>query len=175
MNNAISKFFCLMCVSLLLTGCANGFHPLSGLGFNLHNQEFRNAYNQAVNNFESQAERGEISWVEAATKIRLADWNLAQNAHRFDTSWKFDSNDEEFHQYSISLAEMVDRGRLSVAQYRSMKLQKFNEIQARQQTLSNQMEQIRLLQQNQQILRDGQNRINRSFTCTTFGGVTTCN
>ncbi len=175
MISKINKYLIFIWLSLMLTGCANGFHPLSGLGLNLHNQAFWDAYNKAINQFESQAERGEISWAEAATKIRSADWNLAQNSRQYDTSWKFDTNDEEFHQYSIALAAMVDSRKISIAQYKAMKLQKFNEVQARQQTLSNQSEQLRLLQQNQQILRDSQRSINKPLTCHTYGGTTTCN
>lgn len=168
----ISKLFSIFIAVILLGGCANGFHPLSGLGLNLHNQEFWKAYNTAIEKFEGEAEAGKITWVEAATKIRFADWNLAQNAYKFDSSWKFDSNDEEFHQYSIALAERVDKRRISVAQYKAMKLKKFNEVQSRQETISNQSEQLRLIRENQKIIKDG---LNKTTTCNTIGGILTCN
>jgi hypothetical protein len=158
-----------------LSGCANGYHPLGGLGLNLHNPVFWNAYNNAISTFEAQAEAGQITWVEAATKIRQADWNLATNAKQFDTSWKFDSNDEEFHQYSIALAERLDKRQMTVAQYKSMKLQKFNEVQQRQHIISNQNEQIQLLKENQRILENQSNRQPKQIKCHTYGNTTTCN
>lgn len=156
----------------LLSGCANGYHPLTGLGLNVHDQELSNFYNNSSATLESQAEAGQITWVEAATKIRYMDWKLANSAGQFDTSWKFDSNDEEFHQYSIALAERVDKRQISVPQYKSMKLQKLNQVQQRQQILRNQTEQTRLLRENQRIL---QNQPSKSFRCETFGSTTTCN
>lgn len=175
MKSIKKKFFIVVFFVSLLSGCATGFHPLAGLGLNVHNQNFWDAYNNAISTFESQAEAGQITWVQAATNIRQADWNLANNARQFDTSWKFDSNDEEYHQYSISLAEKVDKRQMSVAQYKAIKLQKFNEVQRRQQTMSNQNEQIRLLRENQRILESQQNRPPRSINCHTYGNSTTCN
>ena len=64
-----SKIFSIFIAVILLGGCANGFHPLSGLGLNLHNQEFWKAYNTAIEKFEGEAEAGKITWVEAATKM----------------------------------------------------------------------------------------------------------
>lgn len=172
MKKTIGKIVAVITSALLLNGCANGFHPLAGLGLNLHTQGFWNAYNNAVSQYESQAEIGQITWTEAANKIRLTDLDLAQKAKNYDTTWKFDSNDEEFHQYSIYLAEKVDLKLISVAQYKAMKAQKFNEVQARQQTISNQYEQTKLLRQNQEIIKNNQNK---TVNCTVYGINITCN
>jgi hypothetical protein len=47
------------------------------------------------------------------------------------SGWSFERADEEFHAYNASLAEQVDAGRLTYAQYDTLRTQRFNEIERR--------------------------------------------
>lgn len=71
---------------------------------------------------EQRAANGEITWVQAAREIR--------NLHR-RSGWTFERTDEEFHTYNATLAEQVDAGRLTYAQYDAMRTQRFNELERR--------------------------------------------
>jgi hypothetical protein len=139
----------------VLGGCANGIHPLHGLGLNTDDAAFRKIYDDAVVQYERQAEQREITWAEAAVKIRATDFGLAEEARRFDTSWKFDSYDEEYHSYCIAIAEKVDGKQISIAQYRASRIAKLNEVNARILSLSAQQQQ--LLNQ-QQIINNTRQR-----------------
>lgn len=172
----IRKLLLSFFLMLFLVGCANSFHPLGGLGFNFHGPAFQKAYDDAVVFFERKAEAGEISWVEAAQKIRQADWNLAEakRTEGFDTTWKFDLNDEEYHAYCIALAERVDKGLVSPYEYRAARIAKFNEISVRQQMIGVRQQQIDIQRQNQRILQQQQNTPSKEVTCSKIGSVVTC-
>lgn len=71
---------------------------------------------------EQRASNGEITWVQAAREVRTL--------HR-RSGWDFERADEEFHAYNATLAEQVDAGRLTYAQYDAMRTQRFNEIERR--------------------------------------------
>jgi hypothetical protein len=71
---------------------------------------------------EQRAANGEITWVQAAREVR--------NLHR-RSGWDFERVDEEFHTYNTSLAEQLDAGRLTYAQYDALRTQRFNEIERR--------------------------------------------
>ena len=71
---------------------------------------------------EQRASNGEITWVQAAREVRAL--------HR-RSGWDFERADEEFHAYNATLAEQVDAGRLTYAQYDAMRTQRFNEIERR--------------------------------------------
>lgn len=155
--------------SVLISGC--GINPLSGLGFETDTPKFWAEYNRVSAELDQQAKSGKITWVQAAIKRKEADKFLASTASKYDTSWKFDSSDEEFHGFCIALAERLDMKQISFYQYDSARITKFNEIRERQQSISAQQQQNSLMRQNQQILRDSQNR---TITCDTFGSTTTC-
>jgi hypothetical protein len=71
---------------------------------------------------EQRAREGEITWVQAARETR--------NLHR-RSGWSFERTDEEFHAYNASLAEQLDAGRLTYAQYDAMRTQRLNDIERR--------------------------------------------
>ncbi len=155
-----------------LIGCSNGFHPLGRLGFNFHDPLFQKSYDDAVTTHESQAESGKIKWTEAAQKIRDADKYLAENKGQYDTSWKYDSDDEEYHAFCIALAEKVDLGKVSVKEYRAARTAKMNQISYRRQTLVAQQQQANALRST--APQPLQFPINRQITCETLGTTTTC-
>lgn len=155
----------------MFLGCANGFHPLSGLGLYVHDKEFRAGYDNQVSLIEREAEIGNITWAIAAERVRLLDFNLAVAAKNYDTSWKFDSNDEEYHQFSIALASRVDAKTLSLSEYKMLRSQRLNEINARAQALRLANESNQLMRLNQQILINNQNR---TINCATIGNQINC-
>lgn len=124
------------------------------------------------------AKDGKITWVEAATLRREADKTLANNKAGYYTSWKFDSDDEEFHAYCIALAERLDRRAITFAQYDAARIAKFNQIQNRSTSQANQEEMIQLQRNNQLLLQQQQRQQkinqNRTINCETFGSTTTC-
>jgi len=167
------KFIVLYVIAVcVLSGCANGWHPLGGLGFNLHDPSFRQFYDNSRQNLENKARQGEITWVQAAKEIRRIDYELYKNKGEFDTSWKFDSYDEEYHSFCIALAEKLDDKQISVDQYVFARLQKENQINERQRSLSQSQQ---LINQQQQIINLQRKNSNKSITCNTLGTTTTCN
>ena len=135
-----------------LTACAG-----LGLGLGLDNRRVQNAFDTAKAKLEQKAAAGEISWVQAATKTREFDKYLAGRTD-LDTTWKYDQDDEEYHAYCIALAERLDRKQISYAEFDSSRIQRFNAIQARQQSLNNQ----------QRIIQNTQ----RTYSNTSGSGVT---
>lgn len=85
--------------------------------------------------FEMQAERGEITWVAAATKTRDLDKNWASRV-MFSSTWKYDSDDEEYHAFCIAMAERLDSKQITFAQYDAARIERMNAIDARRQILS---------------------------------------
>jgi hypothetical protein len=71
---------------------------------------------------EQKALEGEITWYQAAREVR--------NLHR-RTAWSFDKADEEYHTYTATIAEEVDAGRLTLAEYNALRTQRFRELQRR--------------------------------------------
>lgn len=116
----------------ILTACA-------GLGLGLDNHRAQNAFDTAKAKLEQKAASGEISWVEAAIKTRELDKYFAGRAD-LDTTWKYDQDDEEYHAYCIALAERLDRKQITYAEFDASRLQRFNAIQARRQTLDTQQQ-----------------------------------
>lgn len=140
----------LSLVLCMLSACA-------GLGLNLDERRVQNAFDTAKERLEQRARAGEITWVEAATKTRDLDKYFAQRTD-LDTSWKFDQDDEEYHVYAIALAERLDRKQISYAEFDASRIQRFNAIQARRQSLNNQ----------QRIIQNTQ----RTYSNTSGSGVT---
>lgn len=140
----------LSLVLCMLSACA-------GLGLNLDERRVQNAFDTAKERLEQRARAGEITWVKAATKTRDLDKYFAQRTD-LDTSWKFDQDDEEYHAYAIALAERLDRKQISYAEFDASRIQRFNAIQARRQSLNNQ----------QRIIQNTQ----RTYSNTSGSGVT---
>ena len=124
---------------LTLSACA-------GLGLGTDNRRVQNAFDTGKARLEQKARAGEITWVQAATQTRELDQYFARRTD-LDTTWKFDQDDEEYHAYCIALAERLDRKQISFAEFDAARLQRFNAIQARRQSLNNQQ---RIIQNTQQ-------------------------
>ena len=90
------------------------------------NAETQRVFDQRKVEIENQARSKRISWVDSARRIRELDRSFAGRG-----TWVFNSYDEEYHAHCIALAEQVDTGRLSYAQYDAMRTRRFNEIQQR--------------------------------------------
>ena len=127
-------------IVLSLTACA-------GLSLGTDNRRVQHAFDTGKARLEQRARAGEITWSQAAAQTRELDKYFAQRAD-LDTTWKFDQDDEEYHAYCIALAERLDRKQISFAEYDAARLQRFNEIQARRESLNNQQ---RILQNMGQI------------------------
>lgn len=84
---------------------------------------------------EIQARSGEITWVQATSQTRDLDKSLANRAD-FDTTWKFDHDDEEYHAYAVALAERLDSRQITFAEFDSLRIAKLNSIRARSESLS---------------------------------------
>lgn len=161
--------FLIIFIEVLISGC--GINPLAGLGLNTDDSSFRNEYNRASAAFDQQAKEGKITWVQAATKTKETDIFLAKNTAKYDTSWKYDSSDEEYHAYCIALAERLDRRQISFAQYDAARIEKLNQINERLQSLGMQQLQINLQRENQRLIRSNSDR---TIKCDTYGMTTTC-
>ena len=124
------KRLLLVVASLALAGCAQ-LNDLSDSLFSdprAENVETQRFFDQRKAEIEDQARSKRITWVEAARRVRDLDRSLAGRG-----TWIFNSYDDEYHAYCIALAEQVDTGRLSYAQYDAMRTRRFNEIQQRRQ------------------------------------------
>jgi hypothetical protein len=71
---------------------------------------------------EQKALNKEITWYRAAREVR--------HLHR-RSSLDFDKADEEYHTYSAAVAEEVDAGKLTFAQYDALRTQRLNDLQRR--------------------------------------------
>jgi len=113
---------------IALTGCAQ-LNDLGNVLYTDSRQESANTqrvFDQRKAEIENHARSKQISWVEAAKLVRDLDRSLVGRG-----TWGFDSKDEEYHAYCIALAEQVDAGRLSYAQYDAMRTRRFNDVHQR--------------------------------------------
>lgn len=111
-----------------------------GLGLGLDTRSVQNAFDSGKAQLEQRAAAGEITWVQAATQTRELDKYWAGRTD-LDTTWKYDRDDEEYHAYCIALAESLDRNKISFFQFDAARIQRFNAIQARRQSLNAQQAQ----------------------------------
>ncbi len=119
-----------------ISGCVG--NPLAGLGLDTDTPKFWAIYNRMKAETDALAAAGDITWVQASAKVRDADKRLAENKSGFDTSWKFDSDDEEYHSYVIAIAERLDQKLISFAEFDASRIAKRNEIDARRQYINQQ-------------------------------------
>ena len=128
-NSRINSIIVVLGASLfLLQGCAE-IDRLESRLFSDRPAETREAqqiFDRKKEQIESAARARQISWAEAARRVKEADRSLAGQG-----SWKFDSDDEEYHAYCVLVAEQLDSGRISFAYYDALRTRKLNEIQAR--------------------------------------------
>ncbi len=113
---------------LLLQGCAE-IDRLESRLFSDKPAETREAqqiFDRKKEQIESAARARQISWAEAARRVKQVDRSLAGQGN-----WKFDSDDEEYHAYCVLVAEQLDSGKITFAYYDALRTRKLNEIQAR--------------------------------------------
>lgn len=127
LKSRLLKIFGALLVCSFVSGCAGNI--LAGLGLETDTPRFWNMYNKVKADADTKAMAGEISWVEASIRVRDADKFLAENKAGYDTSWKFDANDIEYHAYVIAIAERLDRGEITFAAFDALRIAKLNEIQ----------------------------------------------
>lgn len=127
------KFGTSLFIALSLSGCAGNL--LQGLGFESDTPKFWAVYNRIKSETDDLAKAGKMTWVEASIRVRDADKRLADNKAGYDTSWKFDSDDEEYHAYVIAIAERLDQKLISFAAFDASRIAKRNEIDARRQSI----------------------------------------
>lgn len=133
----ISLYFAL---SFSLSGCLTT--GLLGPDPDRDTPEFRRVYELTKNQTDAQAKTGQISWVQASTKVRDVDKYLANNQKGYFTSWKFDSDDEEYHSYVIAISERLDQKLITFAAFDAARTAKLNQINTRRQTIDLQRQNI---------------------------------
>lgn len=129
-----------------------------GLRHGSDNRRVQDAFDTEKARLEQQVRAGEKTWVQAATQTRELDKYFARRTD-IDTTWKYDQDDEEYHAYCIALAERLDGKQISFAEFDAARLQRFNEIQARRQSLNAQQRIIQNTQQSSGSVG------RREFTC----------
>lgn len=120
-----------------------------------------NRFEDAKSQLEQKAQAGEITWVQAESRIRDIDKEVKVklDATGASHSWRYDLGDDEYHAYCIALAEKLDKHEISFAQFDAARKRTFNQIEARRQGLENQQELIestRRIEQTQ-IRQENQN------------------
>jgi hypothetical protein len=109
--------------------------------FGTDNQFVQSSFDSQRLQLEQRAMAGEITWVQAVMQTRDLDKHFA-NRQDLDTTWKFDSDEEEYHAYCIALAERLDKKEVSFAQFDAARLERLNSIRARRQSLNAQQQLI---------------------------------
>lgn len=133
MVNVLKKFV-LILLSIFLTGC--GTNLLHGLGLDVDTPAFWDVYNKTQADADLQAHSGKITWVQASTRVRDFDKFLADNKSGYDTSWKFDIDDAEYHAYVIAISERLDARKISFAEFDALRISKLNEIGSRRESIN---------------------------------------
>jgi hypothetical protein len=111
-------------------GQPSGNASLSWLGLRLDQKRAQAEYDRRKASIESDARSGFNTWVVAARLVRELDQRFAQRTD-LDAGWKFDSDDEEYHAFSIAAAALVDNRQVTFDEYDAARTKRFNEIQAR--------------------------------------------
>ena len=153
MLNVLKRCIPLL-LSIFLAAC--GTNMLHGLGLDADTPAFWDIYNKTKADADLQAQSGKITWVQASVRVRDFDRFLADNKSGYDTSWKFDIDDAEYHAYVIAIAERLDAGKISFAEFDASRISKLNEIGSRRASINAQ----------QQMINNNQSSSSSSgFTC----------
>lgn len=118
-------------VLITLTGCGT---VVSRNSMNELNDRFESTKEQ----LEQKAQAGQITWIQAERQIRDLDKQMKSklDASGARHTWRYDTGDEEYYAYCIALAEQLDNHKITFAQFDVARKQRFNQIQARRQELT---------------------------------------
>ena len=92
----------------------------------------QNSFDSQKQAIEDRARGGYMTWVQAARDVRELDRSFAGKGN-----WKFDSDNDEYHAYSIAIAEQLDNKKITFAQYDALRTQRFGQIMARREQINN--------------------------------------
>lgn len=125
--------------------------------------EMNNRFNIAKDQREQRAKAGQMTWVQAQREIRDLDKGVKE---KLDTTgaihtWRYDAGDEGYYAYCIALAERLDRKQITFSEFNALRIERFNAIEARRQSLYNQQ----LLIQNSQMQAPNYENQRRGVTC----------
>ncbi|MDX1913979.1 MAG: hypothetical protein SFU55_00215 [Methylophilus sp.] len=131
--------------------------------------KLNNRFENAKSQLEQKAQAGQITWVQAETRIRDMDKEVKVklDASGASHTWRYDSGDDEYYAYCIALAEKLDKNEITFAQFDAAKKRAFNQVEARRQGLENQQELIESSQRIEQSLKQKENTqqpLNNSLT-----------
>jgi hypothetical protein len=118
----------LLAAAVALGGCEEMTHVAKSLTADTQSEEtyMRGEYNRQKTELEALAAKKQLTWVEAARRVRGLDQQFGGRG-----TWVYDSNSDEYHAYSIALAQQVDAGQMTFEQYDALRTAKYNEIQRR--------------------------------------------
>jgi hypothetical protein len=119
-----TKLLPIVLLCFALASCAQLNHLADGFLRDRSEEisQIQRQFDERVASIERQAANKQITWVQAAREVRKLDRRA---------NWAFDRADEEYHAYSATVAEELDAGRLTFAQYNALRKQRFSEIQRR--------------------------------------------
>lgn len=124
------KKILIACLLISLAGCGK-YVTREGMA------KISNQVEAAKAQLEQKAQAGEITWVQAETRIRDIEKEVkvkldATGAYH---TWRIDSGDEEYYAYCIALAEKLDKHEITFAEFDAARKRAFNQIEARRQGL----------------------------------------
>lgn len=131
-NKKLHRAIIYMCFSFFLSAC-------SILGYS--GAEAQHQYDELQRLADENATKGAYSWSESARRLREADKMMASSSDY--PTWRYDSNDEEYHSFCVAMAERLDKRLISFAEYDAARIAKFNAIRARARSLNLQAQQVR--------------------------------
>lgn len=150
------RLFCLVILPFLFSGCQTMIKPEVV-------DEINNRFNIAKEQREQNAKAGKMTWVQAQSEIKDLDKGVKE---RLDATgaihtWRYDSGDDEYYAYCIALAEQLDRKQISFAEFDALRIERFNAIETRRQSLNAQQQLLNAQQQliNQNSLNQQNSRI----------------
>lgn len=106
--------------------------------------KLNNRFEDTKSQLEQKAQAGQITWVQAESRIRDLDKEvkIKLDATGASHTWRYDSGDDEYYAYCIALAEKLDKNEITFAQFDAARKRTLNQINARRQGLENQQELI---------------------------------
>jgi len=106
--------------------------------------KLQDRFEDAKSQLEKKAQAGQITWVQAQSRIRDMDKEakVKLDATSVRHTWRYDSGDEEYYAYCIALAEKLDKHEITFAQFDAARMRAFNQVEARRQSLQSQQELI---------------------------------